>query len=116
MAARVSDRSVARGPLPALTYSAHGLVNGDTTPIFAQPPAFSTPATPISPLSSYVITAAGLVDGNFVVTYVSGTLQIINPALRTVTPNSISPVACRPTPFSLWLPPAPAPQRSPQFL
>ena len=80
------------GPLPVLTYSVRGLVNGDTSANFTQPPTLSTTATASSPAGSYVITPAGLVDGDYAVTYVAGTLRI-DPASLPLPTNSSGHVA-----------------------
>ena len=68
------------GTLPALTATYTGLVNGDTPASLATLPTLSTvPAT--SHAGAYPITAAGAVDADYAISYVSGTLTIGQAAL-----------------------------------
>jgi hypothetical protein len=77
-------------PLPTLTVSYAGLVNGDTPAVFTatgnSPPVASTTATQASDVvaGGYPITVSGAVDANYSITYVSGTLTI-TPADQTIT-------------------------------
>ncbi len=71
--------------LPALTARYSGFVNGDTASSLTTPPSLSTTATAASPVVSiYAITAAGAADGNYTITYASGTLTV-TPAPLTIT-------------------------------
>jgi hypothetical protein len=66
------------GPLPALTASYSGLVNGDTSASLTTQPNLATTATAASHVvaGGYPITAGGAVDSNYIFTYVTGTLTI----------------------------------------
>src|SRR5205823_12376394 len=78
------------GAQPALTYTAAGLVNGDTTASLTTQPTLSTvPAN--SNAGSYAIAIGGAVDTNYMISYVNGTLTI-NPAALTVTADHQSPI------------------------
>ncbi len=61
-------------PLPLLTASYSGLVNGDTAP--ATLPAISTTATLSSPVATYPISATGAADPNYTINYSSGVLTV----------------------------------------
>jgi alpha-tubulin suppressor-like RCC1 family protein len=63
-------------PLPALTTSYSGLVNGDTPASLTTQPTVATTATASSPVGTYTITANGAVDANYTITYAPGTLTI----------------------------------------
>ena len=68
------------GTLPALTATYTGLVNGDTPASLTTLPTLGTvPAT--SHAGAYPITAAGAVDADYAISYVSGTLTIGQAAL-----------------------------------
>jgi hypothetical protein len=67
-------------PLPALTASYDGFVNGDTATSLTTPPILATTGLASSPVGTYPITASGAVDANYSITFVAGTL--------TVTPAS----------------------------
>jgi hypothetical protein len=70
-------------PLPPLTASYSGFVNGDTPASLTTAPALSTTATATSPPGTYAITVGGAVDPNYTISYASGTLTIA-PAPVTV--------------------------------
>ena len=76
-------------PLPALTVSYTGLVNADIAP--ATRAILSTTASQSSPLGTYPITATGAADPNYNISYVSGTLSIVN-ALLTITVENKSKI------------------------
>ncbi len=81
-------------PLPALTYTITGFVNGDTAASAVTGAAkLSTTATAGSPAGSYPITAAvgTLTAANYSFTFVSGTLTVTKAVLK-VTANSLSKV------------------------
>jgi hypothetical protein len=61
-------------PLPQLTFSVAGFVNGNTA--VQTPPTLITTASPSSPVTSYSITASGAVDPNYTISYVSGALTV----------------------------------------
>ena len=77
--------------LPTLSASYAGFVNGDTSASLTTQPTLSTAATAASPVGSYTITAAGAVDGNYTITYVSGSLTVTRAAL-TITANNATKV------------------------
>ena len=79
------------GTLPTLTWSATGLVNGDTkTNLTAQPTVVSATGAS-APAGTYTgtITASGAVDANYAITYAPGTLTI-NPAALVITADNQS--------------------------
>src|SRR5207237_568813 len=69
--------------LPALTASYTGLVNGDTAASLTTSPMLATTATAASHVagSPYLITAAGAVDMDYMISYVPGTLTVTTVAL-----------------------------------
>jgi hypothetical protein len=77
------------GPLPALTVSYSGLVNGDTAASVTTPPTCATTATTSSHVSGnpYSITCSGAVDTDYSIGYVAGTLTI-QPVSLAVTANN----------------------------
>src|SRR2546422_632226 len=74
------------GPLPALTVSYSGLVNGDTPATFSgapnTAPTIATTATTTSHVGTYGITASAAADADYTISYAAGTLTV-NPALLT---------------------------------
>ena len=62
------------GPLPTLTASYTGFVNGDTSASLTTPPTLTTTATPSSHVaeSPYAITATGAVDSDYTITLCRG--------------------------------------------
>jgi hypothetical protein len=64
--------------LPALTASYSGLVNGDTPASLSSPPSLTTAATAGSPAGAYPINVSGAVGANYDITFVSGTLTVLN--------------------------------------
>jgi hypothetical protein len=75
------------GPLPTLTVSYAGFVNGDNASRLTTRPTITTTATPSSPAGTYPITASGAKDPNYSFTYLPGTLTI-NGATVHVTANA----------------------------
>jgi hypothetical protein len=80
--------------LPTLGATYAGLVNGDTPSNFTTSPTLATTATAYngtpgsgSSVGSYAITASGLVDPNYTVTYASGSLSV-TPAPLVVSGSS----------------------------
>ena len=96
------------GALPTLTASYAGFVNGDTSASLTTLPSLSTTATAASQVSGnpYSITASGAVDGDYSISYVSGTLNVTAAPL-TITMLSSSKVygarASDPQPFVLGI-------------
>ena len=79
------DRTTVYGsPLPVLTASYVGLVNGDTSASLTTQPTLSTMATATSNVGPYVITAAGAMDPDYTIGYLTGTLTV-TPATPTVS-------------------------------
>ena len=74
------------GPLPTLTVSYAGFVNGDTAASLSTPPTVTTTATAASHASAspYLITASGAVDPDYSIAYVVGALTV-TPAPLTIT-------------------------------
>ncbi len=63
-------------PMPALSASYSGFVNGDTASSLTTPPTLTTTATVASPVGTYPITASGAASPNYTIRYVSGTLTV----------------------------------------
>jgi hypothetical protein len=76
-------------PLPTLTASYSGFVNGDTSGSLTVLPTVTTTATASSDVvaGGYPITAGGALDPNYTITYIAGALTII-PANQTITWNN----------------------------
>jgi len=77
------------GPVPALTASYSGFVNGDNASRLTTPPTLSTTAAISSPVGTYPITAAGAQSPNYTISYNAGTMTVQRATL-TVTPNPIT--------------------------
>jgi MBG domain (YGX type) len=75
------------GPVPALTASYTGFVNGDNASSLTTKPTLATTATASSPAGTYPITVSGAADPNYTITYVNGTLTV-GGATLTITANS----------------------------
>ena len=75
--------------LPTLTASYGGFVNGDSSDSLTSPPTLTTSATAGSPVAGnpYTITAAGAVDSDYSISYVSGTLNV-TPVALTITADN----------------------------
>ena len=75
-------------PLPVLTATITGFVNGDTAAVVGGAPALTTTATSSSPEGAYPITAAAgtLAAANYTFVFVNGTLTITGPIEE---PNSV---------------------------
>jgi uncharacterized repeat protein (TIGR03803 family) len=71
-------------PLPTLTASYSGFVNGDTASNLTTLPTLSTAATPSSLPGTYPITASGAADPNYIIAYVPGTLTVTPPAIGII--------------------------------
>lgn len=70
--------------VPALTPSYAGLVNGDMAPATAA--TCTTTATVASPAGSYLVTCSGAADGNYAITYSTGTLTVTKTELTVQGP------------------------------
>jgi hypothetical protein len=70
------------GPIPALTVTYNGLVNGDTPATFSvspnTAPTVTTTAKPTSAVGPYQITAGGASDANYTIQYAPGTLTVVS--------------------------------------
>src|SRR5438105_847338 len=77
------------GPLPALTASYSGLVNGDTAAALTTQPTLTTTATASSHVGGnpYSITASRAVDTDYTISYVPGTVTV-TPVTLTITADS----------------------------
>ena len=77
-------------PLPTLTASYSGFVNGETAASLTTLPTLSTTATADSPSSGnpYPITASGAVDPNYAISYVAGSLTVLTSTI-TLSPGSL---------------------------
>ena len=64
-------------PLPPLTASYTGFVNGDTTANLTVLPSLSTTATATSNVGPYPITASGAIGMDYTISYVNGVLTIV---------------------------------------
>jgi len=88
-----SNASMTYGaPLPTLSVSYNGFVNGDNASSLTTPPTVSTTATSASPVGSYPVTATGAVDPNYNITYMPGTLMISKAALTVTADNLTMPL------------------------
>jgi hypothetical protein len=73
--------------VPPLYVLATGLVNGDTAAVLSGAPAFSTPATALSPVGAYPVQVSGLSSPNYTIRFVEGTLTI-QPRPTSTTVNA----------------------------
>ncbi len=78
-------------PIPALTVSYSGLVNGDTAATAVPGVTATTSATQSSPIGTYPITVSGGTSANYELSYVPGILSV-GRNLLTVTANDVSKV------------------------
>lgn len=80
------DQSIAAGdPLPTLTVTYSGFVNGEDAGDLTTAPVPMTAATAASPVGNYPITVRGGVSDNYTFTYVSGSLSIKQSTLKSQT-------------------------------
>jgi hypothetical protein len=75
------------GTFPLLTATYEGFIDGDTSASLATPGAFSTTATPASPVGVYPITINGTMDANYSIKFVPGTLRVTPSNLRFASQN-----------------------------
>jgi Ca2+-binding RTX toxin-like protein len=81
-------------PLPPLTVSYAGFVNGETPASLTTQPTAETTATAESPAGQYPITAGGGASGDYTLEYVAGTLYVIEhpaPGKALVYPDPLRP-------------------------
>ncbi len=97
--------SVAQGsPIPALTYTIAGFVNGDTQAVVTGSPILTSTATNNSPIGQYPITlAAGTLSAaNYSFNLVSGSnVSIVTPVAQTINFAPIAGVAYGAAPITL---------------
>jgi hypothetical protein len=74
-------------PLPALTVSYGGWVNGDTAASLVKTPAITTDATASSHVGTYAITVSGAEAADYAIGYAPGTLTV-TAATLTITANN----------------------------
>jgi hypothetical protein len=63
---------------PELTVTYSGFVNGDDASVLTTQPTVTTTATASSPVGSYPITVSGAAAANYNITYVGGTLTVVD--------------------------------------
>jgi hypothetical protein len=73
------------GPVPPLTFTATGLVNGETTAVLTTQPTLTTTATSSSPPGNYPINITGGSAANYTITDVPGTLTVVQSSATTTT-------------------------------
>ncbi len=84
-----NDESTVYGePLPALTASYSGFVNGDTPADLTTPVALSTAASAGSPAGTYAIQASGATSANYQITFVDGSLTVSQDTTTTTLSSS----------------------------
>jgi autotransporter-associated beta strand protein len=77
-------------PVPPLTASYSGFVNGDTAARLSAPPTLTDSATATSPPGAYGINAAGASSGDYTISYVPGTLTVTK---AVTSAGLISPIS-----------------------
>jgi hypothetical protein len=86
------DQSMVYGaPLPNLTASYAGFVNGDTPASLTTPVTLSTSATSSSPVGTYTIQASGATSTDYQIAFVNGTLTIDQAGTTTSLVSSANP-------------------------
>src|SRR5262249_23060981 len=75
------------GPLPALTASYRGFVNGDTSASFTTLPVLSAAADSHSNVGRHAISVSGAGDTDYTIMYAPGTLTV-TPVPLTITADS----------------------------
>ena len=79
-----NEAKVYGSPLPQLSASYSGFVNGDTAANLTTPPTLATTASASRNVGGYPITASGASDPDYSISYIDGTLTV-NAAPLTVT-------------------------------
>ncbi|HEX3707803.1 MAG TPA: MBG domain-containing protein [Mycobacteriales bacterium] len=93
-----SSATIAPGdPIPAVTASYSGFVNGETAASLTTAPTCSTTATSSSSVGTYPTTCSGAVDANYAITYVAGTVRIKAPSSGGGGPPYTPPAVGNPT-------------------
>jgi hypothetical protein len=78
-------------PLPALTASYSGFVNGNGPSDLDTPVALATSATASSPAGNHAITASGAADANYAITHVNGNLSVTKAGSTGILGSSLNP-------------------------
>ena len=78
-------------PLPVLTASASGFVNGDSWTALAGSLAVTTSAVAQSPVGIYPIVPSGVISSNYAITFASGALTIVRGAVVVGVTSSPQP-------------------------
>ena len=82
-----NQRMVYGSPLPTLTVSYQGFVNGDTPGSLSTAPTLVTSASATSPVGNYGIVASGASDPDYTIHYVAGILTV-TPAILHITADN----------------------------
>jgi hypothetical protein len=89
---RAQDASKVFGaPLPPLSATVLGFVNGDSIASLTGSLIVSTPATASSPVGGYAITASGVSSSNYTIGFVNGTLTVARASTATSLAASPNP-------------------------
>ena len=76
---RADDKTMLVGAtVPALTFTATGFVNNDTSASLSPAPNLVTTATSASPLGNYPITVSGAANPNYNISYVDGNMLVFS--------------------------------------
>jgi uncharacterized protein YegL len=78
-------------PMPALSATFTGFVNGETTAVLTAPAVLSTGASASSPVGTYAIHASGATAANYAITFQDGALSV-TPAPLVITANDATMV------------------------
>jgi hypothetical protein len=76
---------VTGGPVPALTDTIIGFVNGDGPSSLTTPVVLTTTAAASSPAGVYPITVSGATLPNYAITFVDGSLTVISPPMVSIS-------------------------------
>jgi hypothetical protein len=87
-----NNQTVNQGnPLPTLTATLSGFVNGETTANLTTPANVTTAARASSAAGKFLITPSGAADPNYAITFVPGTLNVDgNQTLRVKAPTQVT--------------------------
>jgi hypothetical protein len=87
-------------PNPAFTVTYTGFVDNDSPSSLGGTLTFNTNATTTSPVGAYAVMPGGLTSSKYTITFVSGTLNVVNAALipLTVTANNATKLQGQPNP------------------
>ncbi|MBK7651667.1 MAG: hypothetical protein IPJ20_14335 [Flammeovirgaceae bacterium] len=89
LTATVDNQSKTYGAVnPVFTISYLGFANSETSSVLETPPTASAAVTPTSPVGTYVITASGGLDNNYLFSFSSGTLSITKVSLTATAANA----------------------------